>query len=623
MESINPESTIYAESHYISETDSYGAYNLKIGNGSNLFGTFSSINWGQGSRYLKIEIDPNGGTNYTINVGNTQLLSVPYSFLAKDVINGIQTINNLIQLRELNALVENKVVYIKGHTSEGDGGEGFFIYKLNEERADNYGVIIKPNSIAENNNGRWVRQYSGYLNINYFGVKKDWPPAGVSYSDRIQKAIDYATSGGIYGVTSNMTLYFPNGEYFIDKPIIIKNNIVLTGESGTLLTLFPGSNYDYMFKMTSGPIARFSMENFMINLNHTSGVGAMNFKASGNSTGGLWGGVFKNIEIMNLKGNGLYLEGDTGQVQSTDLPNQFLIFENFRVVREDNNFNSLKITGQNGQLTFLNCSFEAKNNKGTNILISKNNIADEGSAVISFINTTIQSSEYGVKLDYAENITFDNCWFETLDVAMNIYSSKGINVLNSRFANAAGFGTLDIPNANPSGTGKCINIENSFVNIGNNYVAVSNPRSNLSKIQGEKFIAAGGNNNVINAFNNSFQDILLSETFGIMQIININSQKIDLSSKKLVFVTVPTGSTNNIINRIDSTISAGEIIFIRANQGSITFNQMSNSETTGKNIFLNGRTSLTLVNGQAATFIKIDNIVGNEKATYQLLSIAD
>jgi uncharacterized protein (TIGR02145 family) len=43
---------------------------------------FEIINWGNGNHYIKTEIDPTGGLNYTI-VATSQLLSVPYAYYAK------------------------------------------------------------------------------------------------------------------------------------------------------------------------------------------------------------------------------------------------------------------------------------------------------------------------------------------------------------------------------------------------------------------------------------------------------------------------------------------------------------------------------------------------------------
>jgi uncharacterized protein (TIGR02145 family) len=51
---------------------------IEIGEGTSPTGNFSTINWGNGSYFLKTETDPNNGSNYTIS-GTSQLLSVPYA----------------------------------------------------------------------------------------------------------------------------------------------------------------------------------------------------------------------------------------------------------------------------------------------------------------------------------------------------------------------------------------------------------------------------------------------------------------------------------------------------------------------------------------------------------------
>lgn len=59
-------------------TNVNGLVTIEIGGGTPATGTFSGIDWGAGSHFIKTEIDPAGGTNYTI-IGTSQLLSVPYA----------------------------------------------------------------------------------------------------------------------------------------------------------------------------------------------------------------------------------------------------------------------------------------------------------------------------------------------------------------------------------------------------------------------------------------------------------------------------------------------------------------------------------------------------------------
>ncbi|MCY1499164.1 hypothetical protein D3C87_58720 [compost metagenome] len=63
-------------------TNAQGLFNLVIGQGTPTTGTFSAINWANNPKFLKVELDIAGGTNYVL-VGTTQLLSVPYALTAK------------------------------------------------------------------------------------------------------------------------------------------------------------------------------------------------------------------------------------------------------------------------------------------------------------------------------------------------------------------------------------------------------------------------------------------------------------------------------------------------------------------------------------------------------------
>lgn len=64
------------------QTNSNGVLTVIIGSGTPSTGTFSSINWQNGPFSLKTEIDPAGGTNYTI-LGQSQIFSVPYALYAE------------------------------------------------------------------------------------------------------------------------------------------------------------------------------------------------------------------------------------------------------------------------------------------------------------------------------------------------------------------------------------------------------------------------------------------------------------------------------------------------------------------------------------------------------------
>lgn len=63
-------------------TNQFGLFTIAIGTGTVVSGTFNTINWSYGAKYLQVEMDAAGGNNFS-DMGTTQLLSVPYALYAK------------------------------------------------------------------------------------------------------------------------------------------------------------------------------------------------------------------------------------------------------------------------------------------------------------------------------------------------------------------------------------------------------------------------------------------------------------------------------------------------------------------------------------------------------------
>ena len=63
-------------------TNENGLLTLQIGSGTASTGDFSRIDWSNGPYFLRTEMDPKGGTSYTIS-GQSQILSVPYTLYAE------------------------------------------------------------------------------------------------------------------------------------------------------------------------------------------------------------------------------------------------------------------------------------------------------------------------------------------------------------------------------------------------------------------------------------------------------------------------------------------------------------------------------------------------------------
>jgi len=73
---------VYQESRGV-VTNPFGLFNAQVGSAGaqNVTGTVAGVNWGVGTKFIQVEIDPAGGTSF-INIGTAQLASVPYSLFA-------------------------------------------------------------------------------------------------------------------------------------------------------------------------------------------------------------------------------------------------------------------------------------------------------------------------------------------------------------------------------------------------------------------------------------------------------------------------------------------------------------------------------------------------------------
>jgi microcystin-dependent protein len=77
---------VYQEASNAS-TNQFGLFTTAVGGGTVLQGNFSTIAWGNGNKYLRVEYDPAGGASY-VDMGAWQLLSVPYALFAGNAAAG-------------------------------------------------------------------------------------------------------------------------------------------------------------------------------------------------------------------------------------------------------------------------------------------------------------------------------------------------------------------------------------------------------------------------------------------------------------------------------------------------------------------------------------------------------
>jgi len=111
-------------------------------------------------------------------------------------------------------------VYVRGRTTAGDGYEGTFQYLLGDYSAECtadtlHGVYVARSGVATNT-GAWVRQYSGPVNVGWFGPN---PASGV---------ISYI-------LNSFTNVFFPEGTYTFSG-VVASNQVNMSG-AGTGKTI--------------------------------------------------------------------------------------------------------------------------------------------------------------------------------------------------------------------------------------------------------------------------------------------------------------------------------------------------------------------------------------------------
>lgn len=80
LQTTSTGTAVYVETQSVT-TNAYGLATFTIGGGTAVTGTLGGVDWSTGPYFLKVEVDPAGGTSYT-DLGTTQLMSVPYALYA-------------------------------------------------------------------------------------------------------------------------------------------------------------------------------------------------------------------------------------------------------------------------------------------------------------------------------------------------------------------------------------------------------------------------------------------------------------------------------------------------------------------------------------------------------------
>jgi len=183
---------VYGEKHRVM-TDQSGLITLAIGNGKEKTGNFSTIDWLSGSYFLKVEIDPDGGSNYT-DMGTTQLLTVTDAGQSK-------TFGKSSSLES-----EDELFIVRKYVGR------FLDYRITG--AETYGG---PNII-------WIKTSmdNTYGKISAYGKKCDF-----SVGENLYLKRTYYNPGGIngywvYQIENDSSIYYRASDLQHDKKVLVE-----------------------------------------------------------------------------------------------------------------------------------------------------------------------------------------------------------------------------------------------------------------------------------------------------------------------------------------------------------------------------------------------------------------
>ena len=166
-----------------------------------------------------------------------QVLNLDGDRIGSVVVDSIANMKNLNPEIEANATVE-----LLGYYSKGDSGGGTFYWDSTSIEDDNGGTIIEATGVVD---GRWIRNYSGAVNVKWFVATGDNNPATAT---NFEAAFNYC-------MTNLRELFLPKGTYNVSETNMSSINglgISITGEGrGSSIVKTSSIADDYIFDMSN------------------------------------------------------------------------------------------------------------------------------------------------------------------------------------------------------------------------------------------------------------------------------------------------------------------------------------------------------------------------------------
>lgn len=158
---------VYVETQSPS-TNSNGLISLEVGSGVVVSGELDAIDWSEGPYFISTEIDPDGGTSYSIE-GVSELMSVPYALhanVADSIAGGISVteLDPLFEASVASDITEDDIANWNDHVDSTDIADfgfvvGIVTYEVGDfaqggvvvwvDETKQHGLVCSKNNVAE------------------------------------------------------------------------------------------------------------------------------------------------------------------------------------------------------------------------------------------------------------------------------------------------------------------------------------------------------------------------------------------------------------------------------------------------------------------------------------------
>ena len=236
---MGSENAEFIETHTVA-TNQNGLFSIQIGNGTMVSGSLlTAVNSNGQSKKIKCEIDPTGGTNYTI-VSNEQLLSVPYALKSNSAVYANNADFATTATTASTATSANSVVGIAGNNGFvpvfGDNNALGNSAVFNDTESGNVGIHNQNPLVALDVAGNGTilarkRVVLGPVGGNPF-ISPIWAIDNNEYNFRVFKQPDITTPGTThFTINSNGNASMSNNLSVVGD---ISTNKIIAGNNSSL-----------------------------------------------------------------------------------------------------------------------------------------------------------------------------------------------------------------------------------------------------------------------------------------------------------------------------------------------------------------------------------------------------